>query len=645
MIRKHCLGSIDGKIDSPAKGHGKHCQPPHRDHLLIELPMQALSSFFAHQSILDMTSASSLRLRRSMALLFAVWLVWLVLPSLAWAQPKAAEIGAREVTLEMQFWVDETGQVTLEQLSQMPAGSFKLMEKHRSFSLQNQSALWMRLDLPAMDTSKRWYLQLSSGTFIDSASLFHRSTSGNWTEQVAGDSLPVAQWTHPSQTPLFQLDVQNAATVWIRLKNYPAPIAPRVQLVNEGALAQQQSWTYLLLGGYFGFGLLVLFLGLIHVRLYADRAFVAYSVYVAFMLSFQVSFTGIGGLFFWPESATWNNASPAIFMLLLSATGTWFVREACGVARHNKFIDKAVMVKVAFGVIFAAFYTLFPNHKTFITLNLYGLLTVVLGMILCVWTWRRGERYGGWLFLGFVPIWIGYTFPALRSAGLIADNWLSQYAVLIGSAIEIPLLLYVLHMRTKEFSENRARMRAIDHTDPLTGLAIAPVLTLRLRDAMRRSRRQEKAPVLILVELANHADIIETDGRPIGDRALVVAASRLLSSVSELDTVCRIDDARFAILSENSMDFYGVRMLAQRIIAKGLTEPADARSEKPLRFRVVTSVLQHDSKKPNAGQDIDLQDILIPLVQAMNELAKEPKKMIVHLASSVAPDETSGEPA
>jgi two-component system, sensor histidine kinase LadS len=607
--------------------------------------MLLLRSFFAQLSIFDTTSAGTPRLQRNMSLLFAVWLAWFALPSLAWAQAKAADMGAREVTLEMQFWVDDSGKVTLEQLSQMTPDPLKPMEKHRSFSLQNQSALWMRLDLPAMDMSERWYLQLSSGTFIDSASLFRRSAAGTWTEQIAGDHVPVAKWTHPDQTPIFELDVQNASMVWLRLKNHPASIAPRLQLINENALTRQHSWTYLLLGGYFGFGLLVLFLGLVHARLYADRAFVAYSAYVAFMLVFQVAFTGIGGLFFWPEWAKWNNASPAIFMLLLTACGIWFVREACVLARHNKFIDKAVMAWVAFGVIFSAVYTLLPNRETFITLNLYGLLSVLLSIALCLWVWRRGERYGGWLFLGFLPVHLGYPFPALRSAGLIADNWLSQYAVLIGSAIEIPLLLYVLHMRAKEFSENRARMRAIDHTDPLTGLAISPVLTLRLRDAMRRSHPKEKAPVLMLVELANHADIIETDGRPAADRALVVAASRLLNSVSELDTVCRIDDARFAILPGSAMDFYDIRMLAQRIIAQGLAEPADRQNEKPLRFRVVTSAFQHYPKGSNSTQDINLQETLVPLVQAMDKLAKEPKKTIVHLASTIAPDETTDAPA
>ena len=54
---------------------------------------------------------------------------------------------------------------------------------------------------------------------------------------------------------------------------------------------------------------------------------------------------------------------------------------------------------------------------------------------------------------------------ALRSAGVLPDSWAMQYAVLIGSAIEIPLLLYILHQRAKHFSENRARLRAMDGTD------------------------------------------------------------------------------------------------------------------------------------------------------------------------------------
>ncbi len=559
----------------------------------------------------------------------ALWLA-MCLPLSTMAQP-AAELAPGEVTLRMQFWIDESGKSGIEEVAVAKKNEFKAIEKHRSFALQNQAALWMRLDVPAMNMQERWYLQLSSGTFIDRASLFQRTASGEWNEQRAGDYVAVKQWAHPDQTPVFQLDLGKASTVWVRLENYPASIAPRLQLISEDTLTKQRHWTFLLLGCYFGLGLLVLFLGIVHARLYADRAFVAYSGYVAFMLFFQLAFTDIGGLFFWPESASWNNAAPAIFMLLLTACGIWFVREACVLARHNKWVDKTVMAWVAFGVLFAFVYALQANRTTFLILNLYGLISVVLSITLCLWVWRRGEKYGFLLFLGFLPVHLGYPFPALRSAGLIADHWLSQYAVLIGSAIEIPLLLYVLHLRAKEFNENRARMRAMDHTDPLTGLAITPVLTLRLRDAMRRYQPQDKAHALILVELANHAAISARSGRLVGDRALVVSASCLQAMFGMLDTVCRIDDTRFAVLIATPLNRYSITEIAQKIITRGLSEKLDSEKKISIRFRVVTSPLYPSTAGLNAQGEIDLAEVLKPLVEAMDDLADEPKKFITHL--------------
>ncbi len=559
----------------------------------------------------------------------AVWFLAILSPALTWAQPSAS-LSEAEVTLQAKYWIDESGQATIEQISQATPDTFQPLVTHRSFALAKQSALWMRLDLPASEAKGHWFLQLSSGTFFDRASLFQRSETGQWTEQRAGDHLPVAQWDHPDQTPVFQLDLRAASTVWLRLENQPAAIAPRLQLISEGSLASKRRWAALLLGGYFGFGLLVLFLGIVHVRLYGDRAFIAYSAYVAFMLLFQLAFTGIGGLYFWPNWAAWNNASPAIFMLLLTSTGIWFVREACVLARHSKPVDKAVMAWVCFGVLFAVIYVSLTNRTTFLVLNLFGLFSVLLSIGLCLWVWRRGEKYGAWLFLGFLPVHLGYPFPALRSAGVIADGWLSQYAVLIGSAIEIPLLLYVLQKRAKEFNENRARMRAIDQTDPLTGLAVLPVLTLRVRDSLRRAKRHGPLHTLMLVELANHAEIVNAHGRPIGDRALVVAASCMLSTLTELDTLCRIDDTRFAILVEKTMDTSAHTTLAQRIVARGLSESVDSRNEQFLHFRVVTAVLQPQSTSTESVKAVELEDVLAPLMKDMNSLAAEPRKTILH---------------
>ncbi len=551
--------------------------------------------------------------------MFGIWLA--LCPDFARAAP-----GETDVTLQTRHWIDPTGTVGIGEVTRRPDGDFEAMDRYRSFQLAG-AALWLRLDLPERDVQRRWFLMLSAAAFTNRVTLYSMSPAGEWTAQRAGDHLPVSQWDHPDQTPVFALDPGARGPVWLRLENQPAPLSPRLILLDDRQLQETRQWTFLMVGGYLGFGLLVLFLGWVHARLYADRAFIAYCCYVACMLGFQAAFTGVGGLFFWPDHAAWNDAAPPVFMMWLTASGIWFVREVCMVSRHHRGVDRFVLSWSVFGLLFPALYLWLLNAPAFIVLNLYGLLSVLLSFGLCIWTWRRGETYAGWMALGFLPVHLAYPFPALRSAGVLPDSWATQYAVLIGSAIEIPLLLYILHRRAKDFSENRARLRAIESTDPLTGLTIAPVLKLRLRDALRRARRYGHRFGLVLVDLSNHAAIIDREGREAGDRALVVAASRLSAVVRDVDTVSRMTETRFAVLVEGPED---LKLLGQHIVARGLERVPLLPSDLALRFRLVSASLPDES-----DDSLDDTRLMARLHEALECLAEDPRKVVLHLPQRV----------
>lgn len=570
----------------------------------------------------DPTPGSAVLFRSLAGLAVLLLGLWMAL----WPDLARAASGETDVTLQARHWTDPSGNLGIDEVVRRADGDFVAIEAHRSFQL-GAGALWLRLDLPPRDTTRRWYLMLSAGAFTNLATLYAANPSGGWTAQQAGDHLPVSQWDHPDQTPVFLVDPQASGPVWLRLENHPAPLSPRLVLLDERQLQDSRQWTFLMVGGYLGFGLLVLFLGWVHARLYADRAFVAYCCYVACMLGFQAAFTGVGGLFFWPDHAAWNDAAPAVFMLWLTASGIWFVREVCVVSRHSRGVDRIVLAWSVFGLLFPAAYLLLLNQPAFIVLNLYGLLSVLLSFGLCIWTWRRGETYAGWMALGFLPVHLAYPFPALRSAGVLPDSWATQYAVLIGSAIEIPLLLYILHRRAKDFSENRARLRAIESTDPLTGLTIAPVLLLRLRDALRRARRYDHRFGLVLVELSNHAAIVDREGREAGDRALVVTASRLSAVVRDVDTVCRINETRFAVLVEGPED---LKLLGQHIVAKGLERVPQLPADMALRFRLVSAALPDE-----AEGSVDDTLLMERLNHALDRLADDPRKVVLHLPQAV----------
>lgn len=571
---------------------------------------------------MDCSFSSLGPVRRSFARLVAALII---LPSL-WLHLGVAQAAPRasDVTLQASFWIDASGQASLEDAMRQTGYGFQPMGHYRTFDLE-RAALWLRLELPDLDASRRWYLAVSAAAFTNRATLHVQGPQGEWTVQQAGDLLPVSQWSHPDQTPVFSVPAKSAGPVWLRLENRPAPLSPRLLLQEEDTLQETRYWTFLMIGGYLGFGLLVLFWGWVHARLYGDRAFIAYCCYVASMLGFQAAFTGVGGVFFWRDWAWWNDAAPAVFMLWLTASGIWFVREACAVSRHHREVDRFVRAWCWFGLLFPVVYLLLQNQVVFAVLNLYGLLSVMLSFTLCVWTWRLGEKYAGWLALGFLPVHLSYPFPALRAAGVLPDSWATQYAVLIGSAIEIPLLLYILHRRAKEFNENHARLRAIETTDPLTGLTIAPVLNLRLRDAMRRARRYGHPCGLMMVELLNHADIAARQGHEVADRALVMAASRLSHVVRDVDTVCRVANARFALLVEGPLQPDHLMLLAQHIIAKGLEQVPSLPAGVSLRFRLVSLALPDGAGEGDDGRLLDR------LSAALDQMADDSRKVVLHL--------------
>jgi diguanylate cyclase (GGDEF)-like protein len=548
----------------------------------------------------------------------------------------AAQAGTRQdATTGSRYWIDASGQATPEMVAGLSADQWQPL-RHRSFQL-GPGALWLSLDLPAGSGTGSRFLLLDGSAFTDRASLYQSDGAGGWQVQHAGDRVPVARWAIPDRSPVFALaGPATAGQVWLRLENHPAPLSVRAYLLTAEELQRTRSWTFLLVGGYLGFGLLVLFLGWVHARLYRDRAFVAYVVYVTCMLGFQAAFTGIGGLFVWPEWAWWNSAAPAVFMLWLTGSGIWFVREVCAVSRHHIGLDRFVLGWSVFGLLYPAAYLAWQNTSTFALLNLYGLLSVLLSIGLCLWAWRRGERYAGWLALAFLPVHLTYPFPALRAAGWWPDSWAAQYAVLIGSAIEIPLLLYVLHHRAQHYSENRARLRALDHSDPLTGLTATPVLTLRLCDAIRRARRYRHPCALLLVELSNVGDLRQRFGRETADRALVVAAARLTRVVRDVDTVCRVTDHRFAVLVEGPCAPEQLRLLAQHIVAKGLEPGSLLPEDSPLRLRVATTLLP-DERPVAAEEDerVEARRALDRLHRALDERSDTPRP-VVHLPQ-VAP--------
>lgn len=119
----------------------------------------------------------------------------------------------------------------------------------------------------------------------------------------------------------------------------------------------------------------------------------------------------------------------------------------------------------------------------------------------------------------------------------------------------------------RDISERIEADRRIDllsHTDALTGLPNRRAMLGRIEHALALSQRDGMPFALLFLNLDRFKHINDTLGRSLGDRVLSDVAERLLSTLRQVDTVCRLGADEFVMLVHHA-DVAGAERSVQRL--------------------------------------------------------------------------------
>ena len=256
-------------------------------------------------------------------------------------------------------------------------------------------------------------------------------------------------------------------------------------------------------------------------------------------------------------------------------------------------------------------------------------ITTILGLLagfgaLVIAFVLEGGTLGALASVSAALIVLGGIFPVARNFGLIQSGFLSEYGLMLGSAMEMPLLFYGLNRRLNEQTETRARARALAVTDPLTGLTSHRRLLTQLQASINRARNGRPF-ALMVVELANHAALARELGREGAERALVLAASRLRRVVRDTDTVARVGAQHFAVLMDSPCSLDEANAMATHAVAQGLRENEVLPPGASLRFHVALGQL------PMVDLDAEATlDMLLAELKAISLDARKTIRVVKH---------------
>ena len=313
--------------------------------------------------------------------------------------------------------------------------------------------------------------------------------------------------------------------------------------------------------------------------------------------------------------------------LTAAATALWFVRTVIMPRRFSRALDWLILALMGLAPLVGLLDAAFPTLESFAIVNILVSAGMVVLLLVVGVSLVEGDRHARWIALGFLPIILATLFPLLRNFGMIAASFLTENALLLGSAIEAPILFYCLLRRVTQRVKPSTRASTLRTFDPLTGLLTTRPLLRKLRQALSTAKRYHQPCALMIINLSNQASLQLRHGRETGDRAMVLAAARILAATQPTDTVARVGDSHFALLMEGPLNIDLVNGLATKILASGLRTTNELPDADPLQFHIAIGYLARPTRlAPEQAQAC--LDRMLQVAKDMNDGSRKAIRLI-----------------
>ena len=495
------------------------------------------------------------------------------------------------------YWIDSTGQMTAAQAFAARTSNWQPTQSNIIYPVSVGQALWIRFTVPPAPDAERWYLEVPYPS-INRASLFTLDSAGQWAEQKSGDHVAVSKWPVPHRHPLLPiaLSAEVPTSYLLRLENGHS-FGTQLQFLSESHLNHSEQRVSLILGIFFGLVGLAAVVSALSALSLRDPAYGFYALTVTLMGLTQATATGIAGLHLWPNAPAWNDVSTSVLPTLELTATLMFVSAAVSLPERSARLNRLFIGIAMLGLLTAVAVALVPIDVRMRVLMSYVFLPQLLAFSALVWAWRRGDRFAPWLLLGFAPVVLASACMSARSMGWIPVSFITQHGPQIATAIQLPIMMIVLMLRSQQHRENKRRILGLDRTDPATGLINGHVFAERLMRMMARSERLKHQSAVMLIDIVNTEQIERDYGRKTADELPLRVAERLLSTSREIDSAARLSERRFGMLVEGPFDAEDAGALGPRIVARCLMPYKGLHIDCTAQVRVAYALVPHQSKQ------------------------------------------------
>ncbi|CBL44362.1 GGDEF precursor [gamma proteobacterium HdN1] len=343
---------------------------------------------------------------------------------------------------------------------------------------------------------------------LDYLDVYLQHSNGEVRSLSMGDKRPFHDRPvdHRNFVAPLQLQPSDLLDVYLRVRTTSSMQVP-MTLWRDSTLLSASQAGMLGLGIFYGTMIVMVLYNLFLYLAVREASYLYYVLYVSCMALFLASLNGVSYQYLWPESIWWNDQSIPFFLsgvILFSALFTLkFLRLSTTLPRVNHLFT--VIVIISF-IVMAA--TLFAPYSIMIrVVIIWAVFGTIVGLITGMVRWLQGDTSAKYYCLAWYSLQIGGIVLALNKFDVLPRIFITEYALQLGSALEVILLSFALADRLN--TEKRKRYEAQRHA-----LENERIARLAQAEALQQEKNARKAQEKALEH--------ERDARKAQDKAIEI---------------------------------------------------------------------------------------------------------------------------
>lgn len=532
-------------------------------------------------------------------------LSWIVFLLLSWithagaASVSLTQTSENPLGLATTYWQEQGGALSLPQAESLyRSGKFAPSRAAVPDFGIGAKPVWLHLAVENPTTLPLTRRLVLENSWLDAIDVYFSRSSTIEASYHLGDSLPFSH--RPITGRFFTLEHTFApghSDIYFRIAT-PDPMVVPLYLLTQDEARQRESKQEYAYGLIYGFLIALMAYNAMLFFSLGSLRFLFYGLYLAMFIGMNVTYTGHGFAWLWPDSIKWQLWSHPLLIFTYALSGLLFATRFLDTRENFPRIHRALFLySTAFALLMAA--TMLLNSQryallvSFIFVFLFSFIMLALGIIAV----RAGHKPARYFLIAALAAMIGAALTTLSVWGFIPLIGWTYHAVEIGMLLDATLLALALAYQFRVGQEERVKAEQLAQKDPLTGLNNRRAFYDKTSAPWSMAQRSGRCMSVILIDIDWFKRINDTLGHAHGDKVLVAIARLLQASIRQYDILARWGGEEFIIfLPETSPD--EALQLAHRLrtgIAKLHIPHANGETSVTASFGVAQKQADHET--------------------------------------------------